>query len=223
MTETNDTPNVDEAVDNDVVLKAIRYGETRRFWAVETNAGVLGSARFVVSGRVKRLRLADTRPEITEELEQFFNRADALEPSDAELVRAAELEREAQRRALPVDAGESQLAAIVVARAIGLLTTGDKRAIRALQELLESVEWLKTLCGRVRCLEQLVLELVQMGDEFEELGQSICSDQDADRTLSTCFSCYSGGGADASAVMHALSSYINGLRRNAQDVMAPAP
>jgi hypothetical protein len=223
VTTSDAGPAVDEALDNDVILKAVRYGATALFWLPETHLGVLGAAKYVVGGRIKREKLAEKRPAIEEELMAFLARTEPLEPSEDEVTRAAELEREAQQRSLPLDAGESQLAVMVVERAIGLLTTGDKRAIASFGQLVAAAPWLAALCGRVRCLEQLVVELARNDEMFETLVQCVCSDPDADKTLSICFSCYAGGHPARDTVDQGLISYIEALRREAPRLLAPAP
>jgi predicted nucleic acid-binding protein len=223
LTTPGTDASVDEALDNDVILKAVRYGASGVFWPPDARLGVLGAARYVVGGRIKRAKLAQTRPTIEEELAAFLARTEALEPSEQEVARAAELEREAQRRSLPLDAGESQLAAMVVGRAIALLTTGDKRAIASFEELLEVVSWLAALCGRVRCLEQLALELARDEGAFPTLAQCVCSDPDADKTLHICFGCYRGAHAAAEIVEQGLVSYVEALRQKAAQILAAAP
>jgi hypothetical protein len=215
--------SVDEALDNDVILKAVRYAATELFWREDTRPGVLGVAKYVVGRRIKRLRLAKARPTIEDELATLLARTEELEPSEQELTCAAELEREAQRRSLPLDAGESQLVAMVVARGIPLMTTGDKRAIASFEHLLEAMPWLGALCGRVRSLEQLVLGLVRDEDTFSPVAECICSDPEADTALSICFSCLGGGDAARETVEQGLLSYINALRAEAREVLVPAP
>ena len=223
MTGSGTGATVDEALDNDVILKAVRYGATDLFWREARHLGALGAARYVVAGRIKRLKLAETRPTIDTELASFLARTEVLEPSHDELTRAAELEREAQQESLPLDVGESQLAAMVVERAIRLMTTGDKRAIASFEQLLDAAPWLVALCGRVRSLEQLVLEIARNDALFGTLAECVCSDPDADMTLRICFSCYGSGHAARDSVEQALVSYIGALRADAPRVLTPAP
>lgn len=223
MTAFDTGARVDEALDNDVILKAVRYGATDLFWREGRRLGALGAAKYVLVGRIKRLKLAHARPTMEAELASFLARTEVLEPSDDEVTRAAELEREAQQRSFPLDAGESQLAAMVVERAIGVMTTGDKRAIASFEQLLEVAPWLVALCGRVRSLEQLVLEIAHNDALFGTLADCVCSDPGADMTLRVCFSCCGGGRAARDSVEKALVSYIGALRADAPRVLAPAP
>jgi len=211
--------NVDEAIDNDVLLKAVRYCLTALLWPTERSLGVLGAARFVVGKRVASL--APGRPEPAAELELFLERAIVLEPTDEEVALAADLERQAQELALPLDNGESQLAAIVVTRVIALLTTGDKRAIVSLQALLQHVPWLQPIHRRCRSLEQLLLGALE-DEVFAVLTAAVCADRDADKALSMCFSCF-GGTATSALVEAGLTSYIADLRKAAPDVLVDTP
>lgn len=223
MTTSGSVQTVDEALDNDVILKAVRYGATDLFWPSATRLGALGAAKYVVRGRIRREKLADSKATIESDLTAFLDRVEILEPSEHELICAAELEREAQQRSLPLDAGESQLASMVAGRAIALMTTGDKRAIASFEQLLEAAPWLTALCGRVRCLEQVALEVVGDDAAFDLLAQSVCSDLGADKTLSICFSCYGGGDPVRGAVEEGLASYIDALRTDAPKVLRPTP
>lgn len=223
MTTSAARQTVDEALDNDVILKAVRYTATELFWPPGTQAGVLGAAKYVVGGRIKRAKLVKARPTIEDELWALLDRTELLEPSEYEVARAADLEREAQRRSLPLDAGESQLAAMVVERAIALITTGDKRAIASFEQLLDVTPWLVTLCRRVRSLEQLVLPLARDARAFPTLVSRVCSDPEADKTLSICFGCYGDGDPGRDGVEEGLVSYIEALRRDAPKILALAP
>lgn len=223
MTPSTTDAIVDEALDNDVILKAVRYTATQLFWPPETRFGVLGVAPYVVAGRLKRTGITEARPATADELLAFLDLAQVLEPSEQELTLAGELEREAQRRALPLDTGESQLAAMVVERAIALLTTGDKRAIASFEQLLGVASWLAALCGRVRSLEQLALHVARDDDAFPTLSGCVCSDPDADTTLSICFGCLGGEPASRDVAEQGLVSYIDALRADAPEILAAAP
>ena len=221
MTTSDTRASIDEALDNDVILKALRYGETGLFWPRPVRVGVLGAAIYVVGGRIERLKLAETRPTIESELASFFARTAQLEPSADEVTRAAELEREAQRQSLPLDAGESQLAAMVATRAIALMTTGDKRAITSFEQLLGVAPWLGALGGRVRSLEQLVL--IRQEELFAALAECVRSDPDADTTLRICFSSDGGNHPAREVVEQGLASYICALRTDAPQILVPTP
>ena len=217
-------PTVDVAVDNDVLLKAACYGLTLRFWAQPgdgSRIGVLGAARFVLRNVVARGSTVRDKAAASKALAEFFARATVLEPTDAELSAAAELEQLAQRAGLELDVGESQLAAMVAGRDIAMLDTGDKRAVRGFEALIGLSQTCAQLCTRVRCLEQLFLRVLdEPTSEFDTIASAVCAEPDVDKAASTCFSCYSGGGAEQGAVRGALESYVASLRSEAPRVLA---
>jgi hypothetical protein len=217
-------PSVDIAVDNDVLFKAACYGLAMRFWPPSESIGVLGAARFVLADAVSRGSTVRDKESASEALAAIFARATVLEPTDEELTASAELEQLGQRAGLELDAGESQLAAMAAARGIELLDTGDKRAVRGLEALVESSSTCGNLCGRVRCFEQLLLlALADVTTEFDAISRDVCAEPDVDKTTSICFSCYSGGGAVLSSVRAALRNYLNSLRRDAPRLLAAEP
>jgi predicted nucleic acid-binding protein len=219
---------VGAAVDNDVLLKAASYRVASRFWpdGAQEAPGVLGAARFVLADILKRPSRVRDQTGAQQELAVLFARAIVLEPSDEELAVAAEMERQAQRAGVELDAGESQLAAMVAARGIPWLVTGDKRAVQALHALTPASSACAQLGNRVRCLEQLfmlLLEDVESGAAFDALAAAVCGEPDVDKAVSICFSCYSGGGADRDSVLAALGSYVDSLRAAAPMILAVGP
>jgi hypothetical protein len=210
---------MDEAVDNDVLLKALRLDCITIFWPVLASIGVLGSARFVTHDRIRRGKLAEADPSIKDRTAAVFDAVCELEPTSDELDLANGLEREAQRMALPLDAGESQLCAMVAARGLATFTTGDKRAIESLEKMRGAAPWLDKLAGRICCLEQLVAAAVTDGEAFAELGPRVCADPQTDTTLSICFGCLGGSSPAASDVASCLGSYINAVRESAPTLL----
>ncbi len=153
-------PTVDVAVDNDVLLKAACYGLTLRFWAQPSDGpsiGVLGAARFVLANAIARGSTVRDKAAASEELAEFFARAAVLEPTDAELSAAAELEQLAQRAGLELDVGREPARRDGRCPRHRVLDTGDKRAVRGLETLVGRSQTCAQLCTRVRCLEQLLL------------------------------------------------------------------
>jgi hypothetical protein len=132
---------------------------------------------------------------------------------------AADFELAAQRAGLSFDVGESQLCAILICRLTPMLLTGDKRAIQALEELLDSEDRLSSLCGKVRCLEQLVLDVLRAGTNPDTLRGMICAEIDIDKTLTICFSCHSQDGPRQDYV-DGLQSYVADLRQRAIRVLS---
>jgi hypothetical protein len=216
--------SVGVVVDNDIVLKAACYGLAARFWPVHAEdggPGVLGAARFVLATAVTRSSRVRNQSAARIALREFFARAAVLEPTDTELDAAAGLERLAQRLGVELDVGESLLAAMVTARGIPWLDTGDKRAVRGFEAMVSQSPTCARLCGRVRCLEQaLMVLLAEAAEDNDAIAGAICGEPDVDKAVSICFSCYSGGGADRDSAVTALESYVAVLRNAAPRILA---
>ena len=209
------------ALDNDILFKGAAYGlldELVSPVAASGSIGVLGAAPFVVSNKLERGLLKGNPQAAVNRLRTFLQKAEVLEPSEVEQTLAADFERAAQRAGVNLDVGESLLSSIVIIRHISWLVTGDKRAIRALDALLRQDIRVSVLCGRVRCLEQLVLELVIQG-HGQMLRVAICAEPDIDKALSICCSCASNE-IDHHQFAEGLNSYIGALRAAAPQILA---
>lgn len=210
------------ALDNDVVLKGMCYGLIEDICGgiggQGDEMGVLGTARYVVAKQINRAELVGDNAQALDQLAAFMKVADVLEPSDEEQRFAAELEFAALQRNLALDTGESQLCSMVVERGIPWLVTGDKRAISAIEQLLEDVPRLPELCQRVKCLEQAILAIVEASDA-ERLRAAICAEVEVDKALTNCFSCFASDPPAGSAHL-GLTSYITALRGEATRVLA---
>src|ERR1700722_17037686 len=121
-----------ELLDNDILLKGTCYGFLHDLMAANCRSlpvGYLAVAKFVLGKKLKKTRLRGELVEVESKLSAFLSENEAIEPTHEEAVFASELEASAQALALPLDTGESQLLAILVARGVNALLTGDKRAI----------------------------------------------------------------------------------------------
>lgn len=208
-------------VDNDIVFKGACYELLPDVLATvcpqEDQVGILGAARFVVSKRIQKTPINKGINAALANLEEFLHRALAIEPTVAEQTIAAELELAALNSSVSLDAGESQLCAVLIQRAVPWLLTGDKRAIRAIEQLLNSDAQLAAIAGKVKCLEQLVLAAITGDDErANSFREKVCAEAHIDKTLSICFSCSS---AEANDYGEGLRSYICDLRKQAERVL----
>ena len=118
-----------------------------------------------------------------------------------------------------IDAGESQLCAMLISREVPLFVTGDKRAICGIEVLLDAYALPRCRCpGRVICLEQLIcklLETLQVG----AVRKSICNKPNADKALSICFCCKSSAEASKENIQAGITSYVEDLRTKAPRVL----
>ena len=208
--------------DNDILLKGTCYGLLDELVFPVCTArcliGVLGTARFVVPARLRKVALKKKVAKVLENFDAFLQDSSIVEPTDDERALAAEFEFTAQREGLNLHSGESQLCAITISRRTPWLLTGDKRAIQAIENLLNNDSRLRVLSGKVKCLEQLVLRLLNIS-KGSVLRQAICAEPDIDKTLTICFSCTSEISGQGS-LSQALEKYIADLRNHASRVLA---
>ena len=209
-------------IDNDVLIKMARYRllTSGAFSSITGDAapGVLSAARFVAEKRIARNAPVERRDDALAEFREFFRRVEILEPSDRELLLALSLEDAAQALGLALDAGESQLVAIVTVRRLERMLSGDKRALIALERLVGTVSELQGSLGVAVCLEQVMACLVaELG--VDECRESVCADPSADRALSISFSCGLQT-APLDGVLAGLRSYIAALRQQCPRVLS---
>lgn len=179
---------------------------------------VLGAARFVVRNRIHRAQVPQPDVRVAA-FEAFLASVESLEPTDEEIALAAELEEVAARHVLELDAGESQLVAVLQLRLLSKVITGDKRAIAATSGLLAAGAPIGGVKGRLVSLEQLAVSLlVDYG--AGALRGAVCAAPSVDRTLTICCSCQSQG-VDQSQILDGLSSYIGSLRNQSGAVLHP--
>ena len=146
-------------IDVDVVLKMCTFRFPDELVSATTLNGlppaILGVASFTLRSRVKRSRSICDRSSVQTCLEKILPVLRLVEPLNEEVELAAELEEMALACDLEFDAGESQLLAILIKRNSPLLLTGDKRAIRAVAQIVPC-----QVKKRVACLEQLILGVI---------------------------------------------------------------
>jgi hypothetical protein len=211
---------VNAVIDNDIIYKGACYGIlTDMVSPIRSSGriGVLGAARFVVVRKITRATLERPREHALDVMADFFAAAEALEPRTEEQQFAADLELAAQRSGLNLDAGESQLCAIAVTRLVPLLLTGDKRAIIAMEQLLDVDGRLGPICGKVACLEQVIKRAVDKSG-VTMYRAAICAEPGVDRALTACFAC-SSTEVRLDRIINGLDSYILDLRSNAAQVL----
>jgi len=210
---------MESLVDNDVLIKGASYRLLDELFAnVARPIGILGAARFVVPKRIEAGRLNAGAATAVEHFRTFAASATVLEPTDTEQTLAAEFERAAQAANLALDAGESQLCAVLVLRVVKRLYTGDKRAIQAAERMLDAACNLSGLCGKIKCLEQLFQDSISEST-IDRMRSAVCSEPQTDTAIRICFSC-SSSETSLRSVIVGLESYVNALRVEAPRVLA---
>jgi len=205
-------------IDNDILHKLSAYGLLLDLLGSRPldndNFLMLGAARYIVLKKLQKKPPVRGAELSIAEFEAAIAKIDTIEPSDEEVKLASEFEYAAQQLNVDFDPGESLLCAALLLRGGGHIFTGDKRAVLALQALLNAEAISAEVCHRVACLEQLFLLLLQ-NKEHADIRSAVCAEQTVDRALANCFSCYSkNSGVDT--WREGLASYI-------RDLLAKAP
>lgn len=211
-------------VDNDILLKASLYdllADVMNAVPNDGKVGILGAARFVVLRKIRKQIPQCLVSTVEARFCDFLAGNEELEPTEEEQELAASLEALAQKSSLNLDAGESQLVAILVLRGLPWLLTGDKRATTAIEKLHGREAGLSALTGKIVSLEQLIRKLLA-ATEMASIRSKICSMPDVDKTLTICFGCASAE-TSLAVVEEGLDSYIANLRSGAPRVLATQP
>ena len=209
-------------IDNDVLVKGSCYDLLQELATAVPGdlqrAGILGASQFVVPKLIAKKQLRNKPAKAQAVFDSFVQENDVVEPTIDEQLLAARLESTAQALAVNMDVGESQLTAILISRAVPFLLTGDKRAITAMERLLDNDKTLAVMAGRIKCLEQLVSRLLEYDDTAKIRG-AICAEPAIDKALSICFSC-SRPETDRATICEGLNSYISAIRVEAKRVLS---
>ncbi|WP_296710997.1 hypothetical protein [Rhodoblastus sp.] len=205
-------------LDNDIILKALRFGIEVELLSVATKSGdppaILKVAEFMIRGRIQRSKLNGHENDEAALIE-FLGAVARIEPSDHELELAADFEAKAQKKYLELDSGESQLLAALIVRGHKLMLTGDKRAICAIEQIASD----QLDSARLVCFEQVVASILREAD-FTAVRESVCRTPTTDRAVSISFACSSAVVA-VESVFEGLRSYTEALRRDAATVLFP--
>lgn len=207
-------------VDNDVLYKTAMYGlalsllGTEPFGAKQFH--MLGVTRFMISKKLTKRPPARGAELALQEFDALLAKLSVLEPTNDEVVLAADLEYFAGQRGYALDGGESLLCAILLTRGSDYLFTGDKRAIMAIGMLIPQ-QSCKPLAGRVVCLEQLFKELLSRVDPAV-VREAVCAEPKVDTALTNCFACHSPAPA-VDGIFEGLNSYVGSIRTAALGVL----
>jgi hypothetical protein len=116
-----------------------------------------------------------------------------------------------------LDVGEATLVAATCEVLPFVLMTGDKRCLQVLAAQAELAEVRQRLQGRVICLEQVILRLIQRSG-FDWVKARVVPMMACDMALQACFG--SGALATETNVVEALEGYIATLRQDAPGLLA---
>lgn len=194
-------------VDNDIITKLVAFQLFEEAIAVlqviKTDLRVLPTAKFVF--QAKRKQQVHYPDEVWAAVIDLVTTCSTLaEPSFEQTEASLEETRQLEHFKDEIQAGE---AALIVATRLEpdfLLFSGDKKCMKALATIPKPIY--QRLCGRVVCLEQMILKLIQkLG--FEAVRDRILPMVNFDKTLKICFG-YSTP-APKETVLVGLNSYIS--------------
>ena len=207
-------------IDNDVLIKCACYSildEIRGPSDQAHDVAVLGAARFVVGKYLERRGTIQDRAAAQRRFRDYLSTVIVLEPTTSEVKLASAIEEAALLLDLDLDSRESQLCAIALFRGSSLLLTGDKRAIASAETLKDSVGELTLLAGRLVCLEQAVMGVVERIG-IDTIRVLICAEAAVDKSLSICFECHALA-EGRPLELTGLLSYIRDVRRQAPTLL----
>jgi hypothetical protein len=208
-------------MDNDVLHKTTAYGLFAGMLAMSRLQkevyGALGTAKFVVGKKLTKRPPSRGVDAALAEFTAALGMLKEIEPTSEEVETAANIERLAQLQNLELDTGESILCAVLLARHLGHILTGDKRAIKAIEVLNATGPYSNKFKSKIICLEQLFYWLAN-DHEIQKVRNAVCTDKAVDNALTSCFSCYSPE-VPNEACIEGLNSYILSLKQDAPNVL----
>lgn len=203
-------------LDNDIALKISCYDLVEEMLAVVTPGGrfpaMLGVGKYVMRAKAERSSKINDVALAAASIDRLIGAVALIEPNEAELQLAADLEADAVRLGLELDSGESQLLAILTCRGYRLLVTGDKRAIKAMATIAPQIA-----NGRVLCLEQLVARILATV-EFDSVRARVCREPRVDQAVTICFGCGQSS-IQVEEALQAIGSYVRDLSRGAPGIL----
>ena len=143
-------------------------------------------------------------------LTAFLGEVSEAEPSDADILLAAQMEEVAQRMGHAIDDGESLLFAMAITQA-ARVATGDKRAVQGLAAIAGDMPVCTALSGTIVTMEWLASMLV-LRHGVDTIRDTVCAAPEVDRALRVCFQC-SRDACTSDDVYAALASYQGDLAR----------
>jgi hypothetical protein len=203
-------------IDNDVAIKVCAYRCHNEAIALTTFAdgppAILAVATYSIRSRLERRHSLQDPAGALAAFDELVSQLSIIDPSESEVALAAEFEEHAKRLGFDLDVGESLLLAILLERNCCCLVTGDKRAIAAMAAF-EAAH----IGQRVMCLEMLMACLVGRYP-FDEIRTRICSEPNADRTMTICFGCRTQE-VTLENVLDGLFSYYSSIVETAENVL----
>ncbi len=189
-------------LDNDIIRKLIAFGLFEEALAIlqitKADLRVLTTAKFVF--RKEQNKQKRHTPKVWAEVIELVENCSTISETTDDLAEVKQLE---QFRNV-IHEGEATLILATRGEIDFLLLSGDKNFMKALALIPDRTIY-NRLCGRVVCLEQFVLKLIEVKG-FIWVKQRVLPERDCDGALKACFG--SGEQATEANVRETLISYI---------------
>jgi hypothetical protein len=205
-------------LDNDIIRKLIAFGLFEEAIAIlqitKADLQVLPTAKFVLDRERKKQKLHT--PEVWTEIMMLVESCSTISKTTEDFVKTV-AEEESQLAPFKDSIHEGEAALIFATRGTidFLLLSGDKKFMKALA-LISNTTIYNRLCGRVICLEQFVLKLIEVKG-FSWVKERVLPERDCDRALKACFG--SGEQATEDNVSLTLISYIKEITDAAPNLL----
>lgn len=203
-------------LDNDIIHKLVAFQLFDEAIAIselqidKTSLRVLPTAKHFFRGKQKK-NGASPDPILTAVIELVSGCASAIyDVDDAVAQELAEL-----KQVEGIHEGEQTLIVATRSQTDFLLLSGDKNCMRGLAAIPEPIY--RRLCGRVICLEQIILKLIEVKG-FMFVRDRVLPMASFDKSLKICFGLVTP--ATEENVIAGLNSYINDIRQQVPNLLA---
>ena len=203
-------------LDNDIIHKLVAFQLFDEAIAIselqidKTSLRVLPTAKHFFRGKQKK-NGASPDPILTAVIELVSGCASAIYGVDD--VVAQELAELKQVEG--IHEGEQTLIVATRSQTDFLLLSGDKNCMRGLAAIPAPIY--RRLCGRVICLEQIILKLIEVKG-FVFVRDRVLAMASFDKSLQICFGLVTP--ATKENVIAGLNSYINDIRQQVPNLLA---
>jgi hypothetical protein len=199
-------------IDNDVILKLVTcnlFDEAIAAFDIDlSNIHVLETARFSMRSNKTKKNYSETVIEKAIATIKDFHTVEAQ--ADNPLFDLK----------IPDMGDELKLIVAASAETSFYFATGDKRCLRALTGITELATMREKLSGRVICLEQIIMKIIQVYG-FEVVKQKIIPARSCDKVLQSAFG--SGEKTEERNTLEALNAYISEIEQKCPFLLAANP
>ena len=196
-------------LDNDILIKLSAFGLFDEVVAILnldwTQLQVISTAQYAFRSKAF----------IAKYSESVCQKAIAITQKCQKVMVENSLEAELLNGFAGIDIGEAALIVATRSQTDFLLLSGDKNCMTQLATIPEQIY--KRLCGRVICLEQIILKLIEVRD-FVFVRDRVLPMVSCDKSLQICFG-YSTPASEEN-VIAGLNSYINDIRQQTPNLLA---